>query len=92
MRTKTMGPFYDHQVGRFERPDPVRDRDILLARARRARAEAIADMFGALYRGVKASANAVTRFVRYAGAGAALKPPHGELHHHGPARLTGGCN
>ena len=45
-----MGPFYDHQVGRFVRPDPVRDRDILLAHARRARAEAMADMFGALYR------------------------------------------
>ena len=45
-----MGPFYDHQVGRFVRPDPVRDRDILLAHARRARAEAMADMFGALHR------------------------------------------
>jgi hypothetical protein len=28
----------------------------------------------------------------YAGAGAALKPPQSELRHHGPARLTGGCN
>jgi hypothetical protein len=82
MRTKTMGPFYDHQVGRFERPDPVRDPDILLARARRARAEAMAEMFGTLYRSVKASAHAVVRSVRYAGAGAALRPPHGELRHH----------
>jgi hypothetical protein len=87
-----MGPYYDHQVGRFERPDPVLERDILLARARRARAEAIAGMFGALYRSVKASGNTVARFVRYAGAGAALKPPHGGLDHQGPASLTGGCN
>lgn len=87
-----MGPFYDHQVGRFEGSDPVRQRDILLAQARRARAEAMADMFGALYRKVKASAKAVAEFVRYAGAGAALKPPHGALRRHGPARLTGGCN
>jgi hypothetical protein len=87
-----MGPYYDHQVGRFEPPDPVRDREILLARARRARAEAMADMFGALYGGLKTAAKAVAAFVRYAGAGAALRPPHGELRHHRPARLTGGCN
>lgn len=87
-----MGPFYDHQVGRLEGPDPVRQREILLAQARRARAEAIADMFGALYRNVKASAKAMAEFVRYAGAGAALKPPHGELRRQGPMRLTGGCN
>jgi len=87
-----MGPYYDHQVGRFERPDPVKDRDILLARARRARAEAMADMFGALWAGLRSAASAVVAFVRYAGAGAALKPPHGEFRHHGPARLTGGCN
>jgi hypothetical protein len=87
-----MGPFYDHQVGRFERPDPVREREILLARARRARAEAMADLFGALYRGVKSSATAVARFVRYAGAGAALRPPYVDVRHHGPTRLTGGCN
>jgi hypothetical protein len=86
-----MGPYYDHQVGRFERPDPVNDREILLARARRARAEAMADMFGALYHGVTSAAKATAAFVRHAGAGAALKPPHGELRHHGP-RLTGGCN
>jgi hypothetical protein len=87
-----MGPYYDHQVGRFERPEPVNDREILLARARRARAEAVADMFSALYGGVKTSARAVAAFVRYAGAGAALRPPHRELRHHGPARLTGGCD
>ena len=87
-----MGPHYDHQVGRLELPDPVKDRDILLARARRARAEAMADMFVALYRGIAASAKAVARFVRYAGAGAALKPPLPDLHRGGAARLTGGCN
>jgi hypothetical protein len=87
-----MGPYYDHQVGRFERPDPLTDREILLAHARRARAEAMADMSGALWAGLKSSAKSVVAFVRHAGAGAALRPPHGELRHHGPARLTGGCN
>jgi hypothetical protein len=87
-----MGPHYDHQVGRFVPPDPVQERDILLARARRARAEAIADMYGAIFRGITNSAKAVARFVRYAGAGAALKPPRVELRPHGAARLTGGCN
>ena len=86
-----MGPFYDHQVGRFVRPDPVRNREILLAHARRARAEAMADMLGALHRRVTSSVKAVAAFLRYAGAGTALKPPNGELRHHGP-RLTGGCN
>ena len=80
-----MGPFYDHQVGRFVRPDPVRDREVLLAHARRARAEAMADMFGALHRRVTSSAKAVAAFVRYASAGAALKPPHGAVRHHGRA-------
>jgi hypothetical protein len=87
-----MGPHYDHQVGRLERPDPVNDRDILLARARRARAQAMADMVGAICRGITSSAKAVAGFVRHAGAGAALKPPQVELRHHGAARLTGGCN
>lgn len=87
-----MGPYYDHQVGRFERPDPVNDREILLARARRARAEATADMFGALWAGLKSAATAMAGFVRCAGAGAALRPPRTELRHGGPARLTGGCN
>ena len=87
-----MGPHYDHQVGRFEPPDPVQERDILLARARRARAEAIGGMYGAIYRGITNSARAVARFVRYAGAGAALKPPRAGLRPHGAARLTGGCN
>ena len=87
-----MGPHYDHQVGRFEPPDPVQERDILLARARRARAEAIGDMYGAIYRGITSSAKAAARFVRYAGAGAALKPPRARLRAHGAARLTSGCN
>lgn len=87
-----MGPRYDHQVGRFERPDPVNDRDILLARARRARAEATAQMFRAAYGGVKAAARGVALLLRHAGAGAAWRPPHGDFRHGGPARLTGGCN
>lgn len=87
-----MGPYYDHQVGRFERPDPVNDRDILLARARQARAEAMAEVFGTLYRGLKSAAGAVVTFVRHAGAGAALRPPYVDVRHHGPTRLTGGCN
>jgi hypothetical protein len=87
-----MGPYYDHQVGRFERPDPVNDREILLARARRARAQAMAGMFGALWAGLKTSASAVITFVGYAGAGSALRPPYDGVRHHGPTRLTGGCN
>jgi hypothetical protein len=70
----------------------VQERDILLARARRARAEAIGGMYGAIHRGIASSARAVARFVRYAGAGAALKPPRVGLRPHGAGRLTGGCN
>lgn len=84
-----MGPYYDHQVGRFEPPDRLSDREILFARARRARAEATADIFGALYAGTKSAALAVVGFVRCAGAGAALLPPRAEAQ--GPARLTDGC-
>jgi hypothetical protein len=84
-----MGPYYDHQVGRFEPFDPVLDHDILLARARRARAKATAAMFGALWRRLR---NGVAAFVRHAGDGAALRPPHDELRHHRPARLTARCN
>jgi hypothetical protein len=86
-----MGPYYDHQVGRFEPPDRLSDREILLIRARRARAEATADVFGALYAGVKSAALAVVGLVRSAGAGAALMPPRAAARHQGPARLTGGC-
>lgn len=85
-----MGPYYDHQVGHFGPPDPARDRDILLARAREARAEAMADMLGGLWAGLKVAARAVATFGRYADAGAALR--HGERRHHRPAPLTGGCN
>jgi hypothetical protein len=77
-----MGPYYDHQVGRFERPDPWSDREILLARARRARAEATAELFGAIWAGVKFAAKAVAGFVRHAGPGAALMPPRGDVRHH----------
>jgi hypothetical protein len=78
-----MGLYYDHQVGRFERPDPWQDHETLLLRARRARAEATAEMFGALWAGLKNATKAVVRFVRYAGAGAALIPPRGDVHHPG---------
>ncbi|MGH6920675.1 MAG: hypothetical protein ACREJ0_23570 [Geminicoccaceae bacterium] len=86
-----MGPYYDDQVGRFVPPDPLKDWDILLARARRARAEATADMVGALYGGLKTATKAVAAFVRQASAGAALRPPHGDVRQHGPVHLTCGC-
>jgi hypothetical protein len=88
----TMGPYYDHQVCRFERPDPVSEPEILLARARRARAEAMAEVFGALYAGLKTAATAVAGFVRHAGAGAAQMPPRSDLRRHRTAHLTGGCD
>jgi hypothetical protein len=78
-----MGPYYDHQVGRFERPDPWHDHETLVARARQARAEATAELFRALWVGLKTATKAVVRFVRYAGAGAALIPPRGDAHHPG---------
>jgi hypothetical protein len=86
-----MGPYYDHQVSRFEGPDPLSEREVLLMRARRARAEAMADVFGALYAGIKFAAQAAVGFVRCAGAGAALMPPRAEARHQGPARLTSAC-
>jgi len=73
------------------------DREILLARARRARAHATADLFRALHRGLRVAARGVTRFARgvsrfvcYAGYGIAKMPPQG---HYGkvPAHLTGDC-
>jgi hypothetical protein len=73
-----MGPYYDHQVGRFVRADPLHDHDILLARARRARAEATRQVFGAVYRSLKAAARAATTLANF--------------RHRQPARLTGGCN
>jgi hypothetical protein len=87
-----MGPYYDHQVSRFEPPDPVSDRDILLAQARRARAEATRQMLRAAYRGLKAAGGSVAALVGYTGAGAALRPPHGDVRRGRPARLTGACN
>jgi hypothetical protein len=86
MRSKTMGPYYDHQVGRFERPDPWHDHEILFARARQARADATAELFRALWSGLKIAARAIAGFVRHAGAGAALIPPRGDVHHHRPGR------
>jgi hypothetical protein len=80
---------YDHQVGRFEAPRLPEDRDVLI---RRARAEAMAEILGALYAGLKIAARSVVGFVRYAGRGAALMPPRGDFHNRTPARLTGGCN
>jgi hypothetical protein len=61
-----MGPYYDHQVGRFERPDPWQDHETMLARARQARADAAAEMFGALWAGLKTGTKAVTGFARHA--------------------------
>jgi hypothetical protein len=84
-----MGLYYDHQVGRFDPPDPIRDRDILLARAREARAAAIADMVGALWAGLKTSAKTL---VRHAGSRAALRSPLADVRHHKQAHLTGGCD
>jgi hypothetical protein len=86
-----MGPYYDHQVGRFERPDPRPNPEILLARARQARAEATAELFAALRAGLKSAAQVMAGLVRHAGAGAALMPPRGEVRDHRPAGLTGGC-
>ncbi|MGH6912666.1 MAG: hypothetical protein ACREH3_03045 [Geminicoccales bacterium] len=77
-----MAPFYDHQVGRFEAPLRLDDRETYLARARRARADATAHMFGALFRGL---ARALIGFVR----GATLLPPQRDRHR--TPRLTGGC-
>jgi hypothetical protein len=71
-----MGPYYDHQVGRFERPDPWQDHEILVARARQARADATAELFRTLWAGMKAEAKAVAGLMR----------------HHRQAGLTGGCD
>ena len=87
-----MGPYYDHQVGRFERPDAWSDRETLLARARRARAEATAGMLKALWAGLKSSARAVAGLVCHAGAGAALMPPQPAAQRHRAARLTRVCS
>ena len=86
-----MGPHYDHQVGRFGAPDPLKEREIVLRRARRARAEATAAMLAALWTGAKVLVRRVATILRHAGAGAALKPPLAETRH-GTARLTRCCN
>jgi len=82
--------YYDHQVGRFEPPALPDDRQVLIARARRARAEATADLFRALYRGLKRVAAGIATFFCYAGYGAAKMPPQGG-YHGTPAHLTHGC-
>ena len=76
-----MSLYYDHQVGRFEGPDPWQDRETMLARARQARAEATAELFRALWAGLKTATKAVAGFVRHPGA--ALMPPRGDVHHPG---------
>lgn len=86
-----MAPYYDHQVGRFEPPTLPDDRQILLARARRARAEATADLFRALYSGLRFVARGMVAFVHCAGHGAAKMPPQGHYRGTTPAPLTGGC-
>jgi hypothetical protein len=73
-----MGLYYDHQVGRFERPDPWQDHEAILARARQARAEATVAMFNALWAGLKTATKAVAGFVRHA-----LTPPRGDVHRPG---------
>jgi hypothetical protein len=82
--------YYDHQVGRFEPPALPDEREVILARARRARAEATADLFRALYSGVKVAARSIARLVCYAGYGAAWMPPQGG-YRGTPAHLTGCC-
>ncbi|HEX5078755.1 MAG TPA: hypothetical protein VFV80_06345 [Geminicoccaceae bacterium] len=87
-----MGPYYDHQVGRFERPDAGSDRDALLARARRARAEATAGMLGAIWAGLRSAVRICAERLRHAGAGAALMPPRPDVRAHRAPRLTGCCD
>jgi hypothetical protein len=82
-----MGPHYDHQVGRFEPLDPVPDRERLLARARRVRAETTAAMLVGLWRCLTSG---LAAFVR--GAGAVQRPPRAALRHQRPGRLTASCN
>jgi hypothetical protein len=72
-----MGPYYDHQVGRFERPDPWEDRETMLARARQARADAAAEMFGTLWARLKTATKAVTGSARHA------LTPRDDVHHPG---------
>lgn len=85
-----MAPYYDHQVGRFEPPALPDEREIILVRARRARAKATAELFRALYRGLKLVARSIAIFFCYAGYGAAKLPPQGG-YHGTAAPLTGGC-
>jgi hypothetical protein len=83
-----MRTHYDHQVGRFEAPKRLDDREALIARARQARAEATAELFGALFRRLASVARAAVGSVR----GAALMPPRGDLHVRTRLHLTGGCD
>jgi hypothetical protein len=82
-----MQTHYDHQVGRFEAPRRLDDREVLIARARQARAEAMAEMFSALFRRLAS----VARDALGPGRGAGLVPPR-KLHPRTPLRLTGGCD
>jgi hypothetical protein len=86
-----MAPYYDHQVGRFEPPALPDHREIILARARRARAEATRDLFRTLYRGLELVARGAARLLCYAGHGAAWMPPRGDHRGTSPAHLTAGC-
>ena len=82
-----MQTHYDHQVGRFEAPRTLDHQESLIARARQARAEATAEMLGALLRGATSTARRAIGFVGSAG----LMPRRG-LHTRTPLRLTGGCD
>lgn len=44
-----MGPFYDHQVGRWTPPDDI---NVYIRRGRRAQAQAMVSMLRALFRGI----------------------------------------
>jgi hypothetical protein len=86
-----MQTHYDHQVGRFEGPRALDSWDVLMARARRARAEAMTEMFGALLRRVTSTARRAIGSVRSARRAAGLMPTR-ELQTRTPLRLTGGCD
>ena len=86
-----MGPYYDHQVGRFERPEPGKTaRSCSHAHGKRApkRWPRCSARSG---RGLKTAAKAVAGFVRHP-ARRRAEPPHGDVRHPAPARLTGGCD
>ena len=74
-RSRTMGPYYDHQVGGSCRPIPIRDRETSCWRAHGRPAPRRWPICSARSRrGLKTAAKTVARLVRHAGAGAAAEP------------------